>query len=151
VLVVSIAIAGVLFVRYRDTQEALARLETTGKLISPERRPLPSMSKERLDAEMKSAESVVRQLALPWASMVQALEKSATREVAILQLQPDAETRSVKLTAEARTREAMFEYVRRLESSPTLGDVHVVSHQVQREDPQHPLQFSIQASLRSGR
>ena len=150
-LVVSIAIAGVLFVRYRDTQEALARLETTGKLISPERRPLPSMSKERLDAEMKSAESVVRQLALPWASMVQALEKSATREVAILQLQPDAETRSVKLTAEARTREAMFEYVRRLESSPTLGDVHVVSHQVQREDPQHPLQFSIQASLRSGR
>ena len=150
-LVVSIAVAGVLFVRYRDTQEALARLETTGKLISPERRPLPSMSKERLDAEMKSAESVVRQLALPWASMVQALEKSATREVAILQLQPDAETRSVKLTAEARTREAMFEYVRRLESSPTLGDVHVVSHQVQREDPQHPLQFSIQASLRSGR
>src|SRR5204862_4926978 len=126
-------------------------LEASGKLSSAERRPLAAVPKERLEAEVKSAESVVRQLALPWASMVQALEKSATREVAILQLQPDAETRSVKLTAEARTREAMFEYVRRLESSPTLGDVHVVSHQVQREDPQHPLQFSIQASLRSGR
>jgi hypothetical protein len=134
VLVVALVAAGALVKRYADTQDALARLEATGKLVSPERRPLPAASKERLEAEAKSAESVVRQLALPWASMIQAIEQSATREVALLQLQPDAETRSVKLTAEARSREAMFDYLRR--------------HQVQREDPQRPIQFTLQGSLR---
>jgi hypothetical protein len=29
--------------------------------------------------------------------------------------------------------------------------VHVLSHQVQRDDPQHPIQFSVQAALRSAR
>jgi Tfp pilus assembly protein PilN len=151
VLALSLAVAGVLVVRYVDTQQQLARLQATGKLVSPERRPQASMSKERLEAEVKSAESVVRQLSLPWASLIQAIERSATRDVAILQLQPDAETRSVKLTAEARTREAMFDYLRRLGAAPGLGDVHIVNHQVQREDPQRPIQFSLQASLRNAR
>jgi hypothetical protein len=147
-LVISLAVAGGLVKRYADTQEALASLEATGKLVSPERRPLAPVSRERLEAEVKSAESVVRQLALPWASMIQSIEQSATRDVAILQLQPDAETRSVKLTAEARTREAMFDYLRRLEASRGLAQVHVVSHQVQRDDPRHPVQFSVQGYFR---
>jgi Tfp pilus assembly protein PilN len=150
-LLVSLAVAGELVMRYRDAQDALARLQVTGKLVSPERRPLPSMSKERLEAEVKGAESVVRQLALPWASLIQAIEQSATRDVAILQLQPEAETRSVRLTAEARSREAMFAYLRRLGAAPGLAEVHVLSHQVQRDDPQHPIQFSVQAALRSAR
>jgi hypothetical protein len=45
----------------------------------------------------------------------------------------------------------MFDFVRRLAASPGLADVHLVSHQVQREDPQQPLQFSIQASIREVR
>jgi len=150
-LVVSLALAGALVLRYRDTQAALGQLRVSGKLIDPQRRPLPAMPKERLDAELKSAESVVRQLALPWASMVQAIEHSAVRDVAILQLQPDAATRTVKLTAEARTQEAMFDYLRRLGAAPGLAEVHVVSHQVQRDDPQHPIQFSVQATMRGGR
>jgi Tfp pilus assembly protein PilN len=151
VLALSLAIAGTLFMRYRHTQEQLALLQTSGKLISPERRPQVSMSKERMDAEVKSAESVVRELALPWASLVQAIEQASTRQVALLQLQPDAEKRIVKLTAEARSREAMFDYMRRLGAANGLADVHIVSHQVQREDPQHPIQFSVQASFRSPR
>jgi len=45
----------------------------------------------------------------------------------------------------------MFNFVRRLADAPLLADVHLVSHQVQREDPQHPVQFSIQASIREAR
>ena len=152
VLVLSLVLAGGLLVRYREVQTDLAALRTTGKMISPERRPsLATMPRERLDAEAKSAESVVRELALPWASLIEAVEHSASRDVAILQLQPDAETRSVKLTAEARSREAMFDYLRRLGAARGLDEVHIVSHQVQRDEPQHPIQFSLQASLRDAR
>ena len=45
----------------------------------------------------------------------------------------------------------MFSFVRRLGEAPLLADVHLVSHQVQREDPQHPVQFSIQATIREPR
>jgi hypothetical protein len=80
--------------------------------------------------------------------VVQAIEQAAMREVAILQLQPDADTRSLKLVAEARQREAMFEYLRRLAAARGLSDVHIVSHQVQRDDPQRPIQFALQASMK---
>jgi hypothetical protein len=45
----------------------------------------------------------------------------------------------------------MFDFVRRLGEQPLLADVHLVSHQVQREDPQHPVQFSLQASIKEQR
>jgi Tfp pilus assembly protein PilN len=135
-------------VRYRDAREEGVRLETASGLISPERRPVRAVPRERLEAEAKAAEAVVRQLTVPWGALVGALEQASSRDVALLQLQPDAEQRHLRLTAEARDREAMFAYLRRLEAAPALAEVHLVSHQVQNEDPQRPIQFSLQADLR---
>jgi hypothetical protein len=149
VLALSLALAAELWTRYRDAQLELARLEATSSLLSTERRPARVVPKERLDEEVKAAEAVVRRLTVPWGSLVQALEEAATRDVALLQLQPDAENRTVRLTAEARSAEAMFAYARRLGAAKGLADVHVVSHQVQREDPQRPIQFALQATLKA--
>lgn len=149
-LAVSLAVAAGLAERYRDARIEVSRLETQSGLIVPERpaRPIP---REKVEEEARNAEAVVRQLTLPWASIIGNIEQAATREVAILQLQPDAESRLLRLTAETRHREAMFDFVRRLGSAQGLADVHLVSHQVQREDPQRPVQFSIQASIREQR
>jgi hypothetical protein len=148
VLAVSLAVAGVMLERHRGVRSELARLEAQSGLAGPERREVRALSKERLDEEAKSAEAVVRQLTVPWASVVQAIEEASMRDVALLQLQPDADTRSLKLVVEARQREAMFEYLRRLGAARGLSDVHIVSHQVQRDDPQRPIQFSVQASMK---
>jgi hypothetical protein len=148
VLAVALGVAAELLGRYRDTQLELARLDAVAGLVSPERRPARVLPKERLDEEVKAAEAVVRSLTLPWASLIEALERAATREVAILQLQPDAQSRVLRLTVEARSREAMFDYVRRLGAARSLADVHIVGHQVQLDDPQRPIQFSVQAALR---
>jgi hypothetical protein len=146
VLAVSLAVAAGLGVRYRDAQVEVVRLQAQSGLFAPERpaRPIP---KERLEEEARNAEAVVRQLTLPWATLIGTIEQAATREVAILQLQPDAETRVLRLTAETRHREAMFDFLRRLGAARGLADVHLVSHQVQRDDPQRPLQFSVQARI----
>lgn len=149
VLALSLALAGELALRYRDVRLELARLEAQSGLISPERRAPRALPKERLDEETKGAEAVVRQLTLPWGALIRAIEQAATRDVAILQLQPDAESRTLRISAEARHRDAMFEYLRRLAAVRGLAEVHVVSHQVQREDPQRPIQFSVQASLKA--
>ena len=148
VLAVSVAVAGGMLERYRDAKQEVVRLEAASGLIAPERRPARAVSKERLEEEAKLAEAVVRQLTLPWGALIGTIEQVATRDVAILQLQPDAEQRLLRLTAEARDREAMFEYLRRLSGARGLGEVHLVSHQVREEDPQRPIQFSIQAAIK---
>lgn len=147
-LVLSLALGAALFARYHDARDALVRLETESGLLSPERQPVRALPRERLESEKKAAEAVVRRLTVPWAGLVGALEKASSRDVALLQLQPDADQRRLRLTAEARNREAMFAYLRRLEAAPALAEVHLISHQVQQEDPQRPIQFSLQALLR---
>jgi hypothetical protein len=151
VLAVSLAVAGALLVRYRDARQDVVRLETESGLIAPLRGAARAVPKERLEDEAKNAASVVRQLTLPWAALIGTLEQAATREVAILQLQPDAEQRLLRLSAEARDREAMFAYLRRLGAAQGLAEVHLVSHQVQLENPQRPIQFAVQASIREAR
>ncbi|OGA23612.1 MAG: hypothetical protein A3H34_01195 [Betaproteobacteria bacterium RIFCSPLOWO2_02_FULL_67_19] len=147
-LVVALAIAGDLVVRYRAVQLDLERAETATGLLSAGRRAPQAIPKERLDEQVKNAEAVVRQLSLPWALLVYALEQAATRDVAILQLQPDAQQRLLRITAEARDKEAMLEYLRRLMAAKAFFNVHLVNHQVQIQDPQRPIQFSVQTSFR---
>jgi Tfp pilus assembly protein PilN len=148
VLAAAIGAGALLAEAWRDAQLELARLETAAGLVGSERRPVPAVPAARLDEETKSAEAVVRELTLPWAAVIRALEEAATRDVAILQLQPDAQSRVLKLTAEAHSREAMFAYLRRLSASKVLVDTHMVSHQLRHDDPQRPIQFSVEAALR---
>jgi hypothetical protein len=151
VLVLSAALAFGMLARYREAGLELSRLQTTAGLVGGERAAARAVPKEQLDEEARNAEAVVRQLTLPWAMLIQAVERAATRDVALLQLQPDPASRLLKLSAEARHPQAMFAYVRRLAAADGLAEVHLVGHQVQRDDPQRPIQFSVQASLRGAR
>lgn len=150
-LAISLGAGAHLVSTYYETRSELARLEAMAGLSGPERRAAPAVPKERLDEEAKRAEAVVRSLTLPWAGLIRSVEQAAMREVAILQLEPNPEARIVRLTAEAKTREAMFEYLRRLGAAGGVAEVHLVSHQVNREDPQRPLQFSVHATLKAPR
>jgi len=145
---VALALSALVLERYRDVRDDLARLQAQAGLVLPGGRATRALPKERLDEQAKSAEAVVRQLTLPWASLIGAIEQAATRDVAILQLQPDAEHSVLRLTAEARNREAMFEYLKRLGAARELTNVVLVSHQVQKDEPQQPIQFAVQALLR---
>jgi len=148
VLAAALAVASELALQFHDVRLELSRLETTSDLVGAERRPARAIPRERVEAEAKHVEAVVRQLTLPWALLVETVEQASTGDVALLQLQPDAQQRTLRLTAEARHQAAMLEYLRRLGAAKVLTDVHVVSHQVQREDPRRPVQFVVQAAFR---
>jgi hypothetical protein len=147
-LALAVGLSAWLGAGFLQSRAELARLAAAASMAAPERRPARPVPQARLEEETKSAEAVVRELTLPWAALLRSLEEAATRDVAVLQLQPDAQLRVLKLTAEARSQEAMFRYLQRLAAAKNLADAHLVSHQVQRDDPQRPIQFSVQASLR---
>ena len=147
-LVLSFAIATSFILRYRDAALEMERMHAALALAGAERRPAKAVPKAKLDEAVRAAETVLRQLALPWPEIVRTVEAAATSDVAVLQLQPDALRRELRLSAEARNQDMMMEFLRRLAAAKALGEVHIVSHQVQLEDPQRPLQFSILALMK---
>jgi Tfp pilus assembly protein PilN len=148
-LALALALAAELALRWQATREQTRRIETTRSLLNTDRPAAKSVPIERLDDHIKSAEGVVRNLTLPWASLIETLEDAATRDVAVLQIQPDAQQRQLRITGEARNQAALWQYVGNLAAAKSLQEVHLISHQVQQEDPQRPLLFSVQATFKA--
>src|SRR6266513_950600 len=151
VLILALAVAGYMGLRYREARHGLTALDAAQGLLNDDRRPQRAVAKERLNEEPKVIDAAVRQLTLPCAQMIEAVEAASSSEVTVLQLQPETQQRSLRLTAEAKNREAMVKYMRRLGETRVLSGVHLVNHHVQVEDPSRPIQFGVQASFRSNR
>lgn len=140
----SLALAADLALRYRDTMAGLHSVPVA-TARAPALKAIPGKAN---DAEEKVARAAVRQLALPWAGLIRALEDAATADVAILQVQPEAQQQMLRVTGEARDAAAMFKYLRSLSAARGLSEIHLVSHEVAQDDPQRPLRFAAQASFR---
>jgi Tfp pilus assembly protein PilN len=134
--------------RYRETQDESERYAATQGLLPAKRAPLAKVSRQRIEEQAKEVDAVVRQLTLPWGPLIETIEKAGTKDVAILQLQPEAQSRVLRITAEARSQDAMVDYLKRLADARGFAQVHLLSHQVQQEDPNRPVQFAAQASFR---
>jgi hypothetical protein len=148
VLALALGGAGALVLKHQETQQRLQQLEAAEALLNTSR-PARAVPRERLEGEMKSAQATVRQLALPWAQLIDSLERASTKEISLLHIQPDAQSRVLRVTAEARRHELMLEYLQRLGATGSFADVHLVSHHVREDDPRRPIQFSVQAAFRS--
>ena len=149
VMVLALGVAGTLLHKHQSAQQRLQQLQAAESLLSSAR-PARAVPRERLDEQLKSAQATVRQLALPWAELIDALERSAMREVSLLHIQPDAQQRLLRLTAEARSEAQMLEYLRRVGAAGRFSEVHLVSHQLREDDALRRVQFSLQATFRAG-
>ena len=149
VMALALGVAGTLLHKHQSAQQRLQQLQAAESLLSSARAPRV-VPRERLDEQLKSAQATVRQLALPWAELIDALERSAMREVSLLNIQPDAQQRLLRLTAEARSEAQMLEYLRRVGAAGRFSEVHLVSHQLREDEGPRRVQFSLQATFRAG-
>ena len=107
-----------------------------------QRRQAGATSGKELELEVRSANDVLRQLTLPWGKLFDAVEAAGGKDVALLALEPDLGKRTVKISGEARNLSAMLNYVTQLEAQGPFGTVYLQNHQVQRSDPEKPVQFT---------
>ncbi|HEX6529501.1 MAG TPA: hypothetical protein VF004_06765, partial [Burkholderiales bacterium] len=103
VLAAALVLTGAMLFKYDETRKRLRDLDAVQALLAAPR----AAPRAHAEAEMKSAQAAVRQLALPWAQLIDSLERAATRDVALLNIQPDAQNRVLRVTAEARRQELM--------------------------------------------
>ena len=103
----------------------------------------PARDQVALQQEVRSANRVVDQLTVPWPELFRDLESVSDRTVALLAIQPDSATRSVRLEGEARDFKAVLGFVERLEGTPAFSTVYLASHQVRVDLPSRPVGFAL--------
>jgi hypothetical protein len=130
--------------KLREKQEIEKRLEAH----APSHRPVERVSPENAAA----AAAIERELSIPWSTLLAELETASAEvssKVALLQVQPDPGKRVVRITAEARTLPDALAYLERLQKCTALRYPMLESHELRKDDPEHPIRFKIAAQWRT--
>lgn len=93
----------------------------------------------------RNAAVVANQLRMPWDDLLGMLESAPMEHVALLSIEPIPARGQLRLIAEARDVSTMLDYLSYLQQQPILRQVILSSHQIQRQSPDSPVRFQIQA------
>lgn len=131
---------------YRLNGQMTAR--EAGAERAKEKRSLRSSDRSggELAQEVKNANEVLRRLSVPWESLFQAVESSGNQNITLLAIEPDIEKLQVKISGEAKNFNALMKYITHLQGQPVFGSVYLQNHDVQQQDPDKPVRFSLLAA-----
>lgn len=105
---------------------------------------------ERADAlptdVVQAANQVIGMIDRPWGALLAALERANVEAATLLAVEPDMERRDIRISGEAKDGMAMLEHVRALARQSELHNVYLANHQVNVQDAQRPVRYTVQAS-----
>lgn len=120
------------------------------EIRSMSRRARPAIATQEADSpevreQIKKANTVLAQMNVPWGELFEAIESADAGGVALLQVQPDARSRTVLMGGSARDLPAVLAYMTRLERTERLKDVVLMSHEIKLKEPGTPVAFQLLA------
>lgn len=152
VLVAALVVLALMGCHYQTLKQQIALWEgKVAQIQGPGRpdalapRPLTEQAARAQRLEAEQANQVLRQLALPWSALFNAVESSGGPGVALLSLEPELHKGVVKISGEAKDFKALLDYVRQLAAQPVFDRVMLQSHQIAQADPQKPVRFTLLA------
>jgi hypothetical protein len=92
-----------------------------------------------------------RQLSTPWSLLLNDLEsvaKDSAKDVALLEIAPDRNKQTVRLSGEARSLQAALDYLGRLQKAESIIYPLLENHEIQTSDRNRPVRFVIVADWR---
>jgi len=140
-LAVALGMALDMGVSYVQLERAMTANESIVARAQP-RRHVAAVSAD----EAAAARDTVERLGLPWGKLFAALEAAGNDQVALLAIEPDTKTGTVKISGDSKDYLAALTYVLNLSHADALSHVQLVRHEVKQNDPQHPVTFSISAA-----
>lgn len=123
-----------------DAEVAVSRLER--RLQRGRDMPGVATAVPTDNALVQRAGDITRKLNTPWERLFRALEALPHEQVALLSVEPDASSGSVRIQAEAKDTATMLAYVEDLREGGWLSAVALNNHQVRQDDPFKPVRFS---------
>jgi hypothetical protein len=97
----------------------------------------PSASPE----EIAAARETVERLAMPWQELLGALEAAASEDVALLAIEPDPKSGTVRISGDSKDYPAALGYVASLGRVEALSRVELVRHEAKK----HAVGFTVSA------
>ena len=97
------------------------------------------------EPQAAAVNAAVMQLNLPWRALHDAIGAATPAAIGMLALEPDARRRSIKITAEAKSSDAMIAYVEALKEQEMFAAVTLTRHEINEQDPNRPIRFQIEA------
>lgn len=104
------------------------------------------MAPEKLAEVIKFSNHVIHQLNLPWDTLLAQLEEAKGDRIALLGVEPDANSSAIKVVGEAKDYAAMLDYVRSLSDQGVLKGVYLADHKMDEQNPDNPIRFTLEAS-----
>src|SRR5919204_793301 len=140
-LAVALGIAGDMGFTFVQLERAVKSNEAVVARAQP-RKAVQPLSQE----EVALARDTVERLGLPWSKLFAALEAAGNDKVALLAIEPDTKSGTVKISGDSKDYLAALTYVLNLSQAEALSHVQLVRHEVKQNDPQRPVSFSISAA-----
>ncbi|QGZ41353.1 PilN domain-containing protein [Pseudoduganella flava] len=151
-LVVMAVCAGLSYQRLVEAEAELQR--ASQQLAQLEREKSKKEAKAPPDATSikreQEASAVLARLRFPWHEFFGAIEAAHTEDVALLELDPSIESKSVRIVGEGKDFSAVTAYVERLQKQPQFSRVYLAKHKLLTTDSSGSLSFEITAEWRSG-
>ncbi len=145
VVAATLALAAIHHRRLSEQVTALeVRVEVT--TVRGAQRESSARGNAELALEVKNANDVLRHLGVPWESLFHALESSGNQNITLLAIEPDVEKGQVKISGEAKSFATLMSYMTHLQGQAVLGSVYLQNHDVQAEDPDKAVRFSLIAT-----
>ncbi|MDH4324364.1 MAG: hypothetical protein OEW90_09535 [Betaproteobacteria bacterium] len=104
-----------------------------------------AMDPRRLEEAERRASLIALELRLPWNELFNAVEEATDPAVALLAVEPDARRSALRVSGEARDKEAMLRYVKRLGAQPPIVRALLESHAERRTGGSAAVQFTLVA------
>ncbi len=101
---------------------------------------------QEIRQEIKKASEIMGQLNLPWESFFNAIEFAASKEVALLSLQPNVANQNIRINGEARNITVLLDFVEALEREYVFEKAHLLNYKIKQDSPQRPIIFLITAT-----
>lgn len=135
---------------HQESQKTLSQEMLVADIRSagtPQPEVLPvHKDREQIALETGQAKTVILELNLPWKDLFEAIESYPKGDVAVLSIEPDARKGMVHISAEAKSLDSLIAYLAFMQKVPLFRDVELGTHQIQEQDPQQPVRFTLQAT-----
>lgn len=123
--------------------QELAQLQAQHPVVTSSVKKSPTRQQ---DLDQQRLQAISATLASPWSPLFAALESTASDDVALLSIQPDANKHQLRITAEARDYDTVLGYLQQLEQLPQLQDIHLMQHEIKVDERQQPVRFTVGAN-----
>ena len=102
---------------------------------------------QEIRKEIIKANAILGQINLPWEALFDSIEHATNNEeVALLTLQPNVSSQSLRIGGEARNMAVLLDFVEALERELVFKNAHLLNYKIKRDHPHRPIDFLVTAS-----